>query len=73
MPLGTATDRELVHGRTIICQGYRRADGLWDIEGHLVDTKAYSFPTGRDGARNGGRSDSRHAATADRRPGFPGP
>jgi len=23
--------------------GYRRADGLWDIEGHLVDTKTYAF------------------------------
>jgi hypothetical protein len=25
------------------CAGYRRADGLWDIEGHLVDTKTYAF------------------------------
>ncbi len=49
MPLGTATDRELVHTRTIVCQGYRRSDGLWDIEGHLVDVKAYSFPTDRSG------------------------
>ena len=25
------------------CYGYLRADGLWDIEGHLVDTKTYAF------------------------------
>jgi hypothetical protein len=25
------------------CHGYRRQDGLWDIEGHLVDTKTYTF------------------------------
>ena len=23
--------------------GYRRADGLFDIEGHLLDTKTYGF------------------------------
>ena len=37
-------NRELIHQRHIECQGYRRDDGLWDIEGHLVDTKTYSFP-----------------------------
>jgi hypothetical protein len=26
--------------RRIECRGYRRSDGLWDIEGHLVDTRA---------------------------------
>ncbi len=25
-------------------RGYRRADGLWDIEAHLTDTKTYGFP-----------------------------
>ena len=44
MPLSPPTDREPLHRRQIECRGYRRADGLWDIEGHLVDTKAYSFP-----------------------------
>lgn len=37
-------ERELVHDRTIVCRGWRRSDGNWDIEGHLVDTKTYSFP-----------------------------
>ena len=35
--------REPIHTRRIECNGFRRADGLWDIEGHLVDTKAYGF------------------------------
>jgi hypothetical protein len=43
MPLSPATPREHIHTRTIDCRGYRRADGLWDIEGHLTDTKTYSF------------------------------
>lgn len=32
-------DRELVHSRTISFKGYRRADGLWDVEGHLLDIR----------------------------------
>lgn len=35
--------RERLHRRTIEIHGYRREDGLFDIEGHLVDTKAYDF------------------------------
>ena len=31
--------REALHARTIEIRGYRRDDGLYDIEGHLVDTK----------------------------------
>ena len=43
MPLSSPVAREPIHTRRIECRGYRRADGLWDIEGHLVDTKAYAF------------------------------
>lgn len=43
MPLSPATPREPIHTRTIECRGYRRADGLWDIEGHLTDIKTYGF------------------------------
>lgn len=44
MPLAEATaERELIHHRKVECRGYRREDGLWDIEGHLVDTKTYDF------------------------------
>lgn len=35
--------REPLHRRQIEIQGYKRADGLYDIEGHLVDTKPYDF------------------------------
>jgi hypothetical protein len=43
MPLSPPAPREPLHTRRIECRGYRREDGLWDIEGHLVDTKAYAF------------------------------
>ena len=43
MPLAPPTDREALHVRRIEITGYRRADGLFDIEAHLVDTKTYAF------------------------------
>jgi hypothetical protein len=33
-------DMELVHTRQIICRGYRRKDGLWQIEASVADEKA---------------------------------
>jgi len=43
MPLSEPAAREHIHSRTLEMQGFRRADGLWDIEGHLVDHKTYGF------------------------------
>ena len=44
MPLSKApAPRKLVHTREYRFQGYEREDGLFDIEGHIVDTKPYSF------------------------------
>jgi hypothetical protein len=43
MPLSPPVPREHIHTRHIECRGFRRADGLWDIEGHLTDVKSYSF------------------------------
>jgi hypothetical protein len=43
MPLSAPAPREHIHTRRIDCRGYRRADGLWDIEAHLTDVKTYSF------------------------------
>ena len=43
MPLSASADREHIHTRNVECRGYRRADGLWDVEGHLTDVKAYPF------------------------------
>lgn len=44
MPLSPPEPREHSHTRSVECRGYRRKDGLWDIEGHLVDTKPDAFP-----------------------------
>ena len=43
MPLSKPTRRELTHTRVVTCHGYRREDGLLDIEGRIVDTKPYRF------------------------------
>lgn len=43
MPLSAPADREPMHRRQIDMHGYRRADGLYDIEAHLLDTKFYGF------------------------------
>jgi hypothetical protein len=44
MPLTPPAAREKLHTRLIEINGYRRADGLFDIEGRLRDTKSYGFP-----------------------------
>ncbi len=43
MPLAQTVRRQAMHTRTVTCHGYKREDGLWDIEGHMVDTKPYAF------------------------------
>ena len=57
MPLSEPKSRQPIHKRMIECRGYERADGLWDIEGHLTDTKDVVHSR-----RHGGR---------DRQPGEP--
>jgi hypothetical protein len=44
MPLTPPVSREKLHARLIEINGYHRADGLFDIEGRLRDTKPYGFP-----------------------------
>ena len=44
MPLPDPVPRTHLHIRDVQCRGYLREDGLWDIEGRMVDTKTYSFP-----------------------------
>jgi hypothetical protein len=46
MPLSSPQEREPLHSRDIVLRGYRRADGLYDIEAQLTDTKSYGRPTG---------------------------
>lgn len=43
MPLPPPAPRQPRHRRQLEMHGYLREDGQWDIEGHLVDTKAYDF------------------------------
>ncbi|MCC6467937.1 MAG: DUF2889 domain-containing protein [Alphaproteobacteria bacterium] len=43
MPLSPPVEREHLHTRHVECRGFQRKDGLWDVEGHLVDTKTYGF------------------------------
>ena len=48
MPLPPTTAREALHTRAIDMRGYRRADGLYDIEGHITDVKTHPLhPPGR--------------------------
>ncbi|WP_439578014.1 DUF2889 domain-containing protein [Elioraea sp.] len=43
MPLSPPAKREKLHDRTIVLEGFRREDGLFDIEARLTDTKTYAF------------------------------
>ena len=43
MPLSAPQPRQERHHRRIDMRGYRRDDGLWDIEGVLRDVKSYDF------------------------------
>ncbi|MGH8732160.1 MAG: DUF2889 domain-containing protein [Burkholderiales bacterium] len=55
MPLPvTDVERELRHTRRVRFEGYRRADGLWDIEGHLSDVKSHDNPM-KAGVRRAGQ------------------
>ncbi len=49
MALSEPAERELLHFRDIDVRGYRRADGLFDIEAEITDTKTYSFNVGDRG------------------------
>lgn len=51
MSLSDPVARSARHHRRIACDGYRRDDGLWDIEAHLVDTKPFDLPNRDRGGR----------------------
>ncbi len=45
MPLSKpTTTRDRLHQRTVTYDGFRRADGLFDIEAHLLDVKDQDYP-----------------------------
>ena len=54
MPLSQPESREIIHTRQIKSYGFKRKDGLWDIEAHLTDTKAYEFSNSWRGTVNAG-------------------
>src|SRR3954468_12060107 len=55
MPLNVAeVERELTHTRCVRFEGYKRADGLWDIEAHLTDTKNHDYKL-KTGVRRAGQ------------------
>jgi len=47
-------ERELTHTRRVRYEGYKRSDGLWDIEAHLTDIKNHDF-TLQTGVRRAGQ------------------
>jgi len=55
MPLPvTDVERELTHVRRVRYEGYKRRDGLWDIEAHLTDVKSHDNPM-KTGVRRAGQ------------------
>lgn len=38
------SERALTHTRQIVCQAYRRRDGLWEIEARVSDLKSEAVP-----------------------------
>lgn len=45
MPLPPPTaERTRVHTRRVELDGFKRADGLWDIEARLIDVKNHDYP-----------------------------
>jgi len=41
--LSTPVSRRLIHGRDVRTRGFLRDDGLWDLEGELLDEKTYTY------------------------------
>ncbi|MDY0012594.1 MAG: DUF2889 domain-containing protein [Rhodocyclaceae bacterium] len=55
MPLPEPEARDWLQIRNVECRGYRRRDGMWDIEGHLVDLRTYTYPSRERGDRAAGQ------------------
>jgi hypothetical protein len=47
-------ERELTHTRRVRYEGYKRKDGLWDIEAHLTDVKNHDYAL-KTGVRRAGQ------------------
>lgn len=45
MSLPAPDPRQPLHQRAIICDGFRREDGLWEVDGQLKDTRGFDIHT----------------------------
>ncbi len=54
MSLSTPVERSPLHTRTIVCHGFKRADGHFDIEASIIDIKAYQYTEPFRGVREPG-------------------
>lgn len=56
MPLSLVPNRTPKHLRDVRFRSFEREDGLWDIEGELVDTKAYDVTLPGERSRKAGEA-----------------
>ena len=54
MSLSAPVERTPLHTRTIVCHGFKRADGHYDIEASIIDVKAYQYTEPFRGVREPG-------------------
>jgi hypothetical protein len=54
MSLSAPVERIPFHTRTIVCHGFKRADGHYDIEASIIDVKAYQYTEPFRGVREPG-------------------
>ena len=68
MSLPAPAPRRHLHTRTILCEGFGRDDGLFDIEARIVDTKTYAIEEPYRGMRQPGEAvhDMQVRLTVDR-------
>ena len=59
--LSAPAPRRHMHIREVQCDGYRRDDGLWDIEASIIDRKTYAYTEPERGRREPG-SEVHHMA-----------
>ena len=54
MPLPPPAARKHIHTRTVQCEGFFRADGLWEVEATMVDRKPFAHKDWARGERQPG-------------------
>ncbi len=54
MSLSPPAARRHLHTRKIVCEGFEREDGMFDIEARIVDTKTFSYEHRKRGLMDAG-------------------